>query len=296
VLTTQGGCFRRDQALNAVSAGAAALIVGYPDRGPGEIFRPTLIDPSGITIPVVSVTGDAVSLLEESVGSDVRLEVATELPASTFRNVIGQLGHGPRIVMVGAHLDSVLDGPGINDNGSGVAATLEVARLLATAGIPDGWALRVGFWGAEEFGSIGSRAYVEHLADQVVAYLNLDMTGSVNGANIVYDESGAAAGSDEITAAFVAALGARGEPIEREDLGGSSDHFGFVQSGIPTGGLFAGATPTGGASQPSAGGGGPAPDPCYHIGCDDLTNVDLERATLFAGVTADVVLELMAGD
>jgi len=47
---------------------------------------------------------------------------------------------------------------------------------------------------------------------------------------------------------------------------------------------------------PSAGGGGPDPDPCYHIGCDDLDNVDIERVALFAEVTAAVVRELMAED
>jgi hypothetical protein len=297
VLTTEGGCFRRDQALNAAAADAAALLVGYPGRGPGEIFRPTLLDPAGISIPVVSVTDEAIGLLEDTDGAEVRLEVATELPPSTFRNVIGQLGDGPRVVMVGAHLDSVLDGPGINDNGSGVAATLEVARQLAAEGIPDGWAVRVGFWGAEEFGSIGSRAYAGSLGDEVEAYLNLDMAGSVNGANLVYDEPSAPPGSERITEAFVAALQARGAPFEPVDLGGSSDHFGFAQAGIPTGGLFAGASATGGAAQPGAGGGGgPAPDPCYHIGCDDLDNVDLARVEVFAAVTLDVVRELTSAD
>ena len=51
VLIVQGGCFRRQQAVNAADAGASALLIGYPGRGPGEIFRPTLIDPGGITIP-----------------------------------------------------------------------------------------------------------------------------------------------------------------------------------------------------------------------------------------------------
>ena len=293
-LTTQGGCFRRDQVLNAVEAGAAALLVGYPGRGPGEIFRPTLIDPGGMDVPAVSVTDEAIEMLTGPASEEVRLEVTTELPPGTFRNVIGQIGDGPRVVMVGAHLDSVLDGPGINDNGSGVAAALEIARAAAASGVPDGWALRIGLWGGEEFGSIGSRAYAQAVGDEVVAYLNLDMAGSVNGATLVYDEASAAPGSAAITALFEAVLTDLGEPSDRADLGGSSDHFGFQQAGIPTGGLFAGATQTGGAAAPSAGGGGLDPDPCYHIGCDDLDNVDVERVALFAEVTAGVVRELMA--
>ena len=295
VLTTLGGCFRRDQALNASAAGAAALLVGYPGRGPGEIFRPTLLDPAGIDIPVVSVTDEAVRLIESSTSPTVDLTVATELPPSTFSNVIGQLGDGPRVVMVGAHLDSVLDGPGINDNGSGVAAVLEVARAYGEAGVPDGWAVKIGLWGAEEFGTIGSRAYAASVGDELEAYLNLDMAGSVNGSVMVYDEAAAAPGSDRITAAYEAWLDDRSEPSERADLGGSSDHFGFIGAGIPTGGLFAGASASGSAAQPSAGGGGVDPDPCYHIGCDDIDNVDLELVALFAEATRGVIAVLMGG-
>jgi Zn-dependent M28 family amino/carboxypeptidase len=292
-LTTLGGCFRRDQAINAGAAGVAALLVGYPGRGPGEIFRPTLIDPGGIEIPVVSVTDAAVEALTGAVGDDVHLVVETEREPATLRNVIAQLGDGPSIVMIGAHLDSVLDGPGINDNGSGVAAVLEIARGMAASGVPDGWALRVGLWGGEEFGTIGSRAYTREIGDEVAAYLNLDMAGSVNGATLVYDEPEAAPGSERITEAFEAWLSGRGEESHRADLGGSSDHFGFREAGIPTGGLFAGASESGSASQPSGGTDGEAMDPCYHLACDDIDNVDVARVALFAEATLAVALELM---
>lgn len=292
-LTTGGGCLRRDQAVNAAAAGAGALIVGYPDRGPGEIFRPTLIDPGGIVIPVVSVTDAAVAALTAADGSTARLSVETEMPETTIRNVIAQLGDGPSVLMLGGHLDSVLDGPGINDNGSGVAALLEIARGLSESGVPEGWTVRIGLWGAEEFGSIGSRAYVDALDGDVAAYLNLDMTGSVNGATLVYDEAGAAPGSEEITDAFGAWLLERDEPFASVDIGLSSDHFGFAQAGIPTGGLFAGASEAGSASNPSAGG-GEAMDPCYHIACDTIENVDLDRVALFADATYAVAQALMA--
>jgi Zn-dependent M28 family amino/carboxypeptidase len=296
VLTVQGGCFRRDQAINAASAGAAAFVVGYPGRGPDEIYRPTLIDPSGITLPVVSVTDAGASALRAAEGEPAHLVVATERAPATLRNVIAQLGAGPSVVMVGAHLDGVLDGPGINDNGSGVAAVLEVARAVADLGVPDGWAFRIGLWGGEEFGDIGSRAYVESLEDDVVAYLNIDMAGSPNGATLVYDEAGAPDGSSDITAAFEAWLEGRGEPSARVDIGGSSDHFAFAQAGIPIGGLFSGAGDSGSAAQPSASAPpGPPPDACYHLACDDLDNVDVDRVALFAEATLGVVVGLMAG-
>ena len=78
------------------------------------------------------------------------------------------------------------------------------------------------------------------------------------------------------------------------DLGGGSDHGAFSQAGIPTGGLFAGATETGGAAQPSASGSGGEPaDACYHLACDDLDNVDAERVALFAEATLAVALDLL---
>ena len=298
-VSLEGGCLRRDQASNASAAGVAALVVGYPDRGPGEIFRPTLLDPDGIEVPVISTTGDAVEALRAAAaaGEPARVATRTELAPGSTRNVIVQAGDGARVVMIGAHLDSVLDGPGINDNGSGVAAVLEVARAVAEAGVPDGWAVRIGLWGAEEFGTIGSRTYASSLPpDEVVAYLNLDMAGSVNGLTLVYDEDAAAPGSAEITELYRAWLVDRGEPFDVVDIGGSSDHYGFAVAGIPTGGLFAGAAATGSASNPSASPTGPAPDPCYHIGCDGLANVDLDRVVLFADATTAVVLELMAGE
>ncbi len=295
VLTVEGGCFRRQQAINAVEAGAAALLVGYPGRGPGEIFRPTLIDPAGIEIPVVSVTDDAIRALEGTGDEPVQLRVETERERAVLRNVIAQLGDGPSVVMVGAHLDSVLEGPGINDNGSGVASVLEIARGVAEAGVPDGTAVRIGLWGGEELGLVGSRAYVEDLEDELVAYVNLDMTGSPNGANLVYDEIAVAEGSAEITQVYVEWFTDRGLHVEPADLGGGSDHGSFNEAGVPTGGLFAGATETGGAAAPSASGAGGEPaDACYHLACDDIDNVDVERAALFADATLAVALGLIS--
>lgn len=294
VMTTGGGCFRRQQALNAIDAGAAAFIVGYPGRGPGEIYRPTLIDPTGITIPVISVTEEAVDALTAAEGRDATIAVETERAPATLRNVVGSLGDGPHALMLGAHLDSVLDGPGLNDNGSGVAALLEVARAMAEAGVPEGWTVRIGLWGGEEFGDIGSRAYAEASAADVVAYLNLDMTGSLNGATLVYDEAGAAPGSEDITSAYESWLDARGEEHASVDIGGSSDHFAFNQAGIPTGGLFSGAGDSGSAAQPSASGSSAEPpDACYHLACDTIDNVDIDRVALFAEATYGVARELM---
>ena len=66
-------------------------------------------------------------------------------------------GRTDRVVLVGAHLDSVIEGPGINDNSSGTAATLEVAPQMAELGVKPVNAVRFAFLGAEESGLIGSQ-------------------------------------------------------------------------------------------------------------------------------------------
>ena len=84
-------------------------------------------------------------------------------------------------------------------------------------------------------------------------------------------------------------------PSELVDLGGSSDHFGFAQAGIPTGGLFAGASETGGRRSPArAAADGAGPLLPHRL--RRLDNVDLARVGLFAAVTLDVVRELTSAD
>ena len=111
-------------------------------------------------------------------------------------NVIAELpgANNDNVVMAGAHLDSVQAGPGINDNGSGSAALLEVAEQLGKLHPQN--TLRFAWWGAEEAGLIGSTQYVDSLSDDELArialYLNFDMVGSPNYIFMTYDgdESG----------------------------------------------------------------------------------------------------------
>lgn len=295
VFIVERGCLRLDQALNAQVAGAVAMLVTSGEQGPGEVLRPTLIDPAAIEIPVLSVTAEAAEVLRVSGGDEAHVVVDTEGEVTTLRSVVAQVGDGDRVVMLGGHLDSVLDGPGINDNGSGVAALLEVARGVAERGVPPGAAVRIGLWGGEEFGSVGSRAYAAGLQeDELVAYLNLDMAGSRNGATFIYSEAHAAAGSDRVTRAFEAWFAQHELPFDTIDLMGSSDHAGFVMAGIPTGGLFAGATEplTDAQAEMFGGTSGVEADPCYHLECDDLDNVDLARVATFADATISVALRL----
>jgi Zn-dependent M28 family amino/carboxypeptidase len=301
-LTHPGACFRRDVVLNAVGAGASALVVAYPQWATDAVRRPTLLSPDGISIPAISASASVGEALRAAAdeGRRVAVSVHTRIESAMVHNVIAE-SHAvaERIVMLGGHLDSVHDGPGINDNGSGIAALLEIARVIAD----DHPTVRVrfAFWGGEEFGLLGSRAYVESLPSaeraEIAAYLNFDMLGSPNFVPIVYDAPSASPGSAAITDFLVRYLGDAGVGAEREDIGNSSDHVSFNSIGVPTGGIFSGASEIKSAAQAeSYGGSGDAPmDACYHLACDTLTNVNVDQVVVFAGAALAVLVALASG-
>ncbi len=85
------------------------------------------------------------------------------------RNVIARLGAKPPApqIVVGAHLDAYRDCPGANDNASGIAALLEIARHLKGLGVPQGIGLTFVAFGAEEAGILGSRRFVERHGEEL---------------------------------------------------------------------------------------------------------------------------------
>jgi Zn-dependent M28 family amino/carboxypeptidase len=149
---------------------------------------------------------------------------------------------------VGGHLDSVIEGPGINDNGSRSAAILEVAEQMTKV---NPWnTVRFAWWSAEESGLVGSTNYVNSLSpaelDRIALYLNFDMVGSPNFVRFVYDGSGdigptGQAGSAEIEDVFNGYFAAKGLATEPTPFDGRSDYQAFINNLIPAGGLFTGA-------------------------------------------------------
>jgi Zn-dependent M28 family amino/carboxypeptidase len=194
------------------------------------------------------------------------------------------------VVMAGAHLDSVPEGPGINDNGSGVAAVLETAVQLGNSPQVHN-AVRFAFWGAEELGLIGSRNYVESLKlddlKNIALYLNFDMLASPNPGYFTYDgdqslpaetrgQPVVPEGSAGIERTLVAYLKSAGKTAEDTSFDGRSDYEGFTLAGIPAGGLFSGAEAKKSADQAKLWGGtADEPfDPNYHQKTDTLDHID----------------------
>ena len=193
------------------------------------------------------------------------------------------------MVLVGAHLDSVAAGPGINDNGSGSAAILEIAEQFKRLGLTPRNQVRFVWWGAEELNLLGSQFYVGDLTDaqaeDIALNLNFDMLGSPNFVRFVYDGDNSAfpvgpgvadgpEGSGEIERVFSDYFASQGLASSETPFNGRSDYGPFIAIGIPAGGLFSGAEGLKTAAEAAVYGGtvGAAYDPCYHQACDTYAN------------------------
>ena len=279
-LIVRGTCTFRLKATNAAAAGASAIVVYNNVQG---LLNGTLGPPPFDR----SVLGITQALGQELVGlvpGGLTLHIKTETTAEirTTRTVIAETPGGDpnNVVVVGAHLDSVSRGPGINDNGSGSAAILEIAEVYAAQDRTPRNKLRFIWFGAEEQGLLGSEFYVESLSqaerDRIMAMLNFDMIGSPNYMRGVYDGDGVPTGtagppgSAFIEDVFVDYFNRQGLANEPTLFSGRSDYGPFIAAGIPAGGLFTGAEAPKTAAQQALYGGitGAQLDPCYHLACD----------------------------
>jgi Zn-dependent M28 family amino/carboxypeptidase len=299
-LLQRGPCFRRDQVVNAQSAGASAVIVSYPPFSDGHVLRPTLIDPALIHVPALAVSNKTGTFLEKATHQgDVVVHVSVDARSeqAPVANVIADMPGRPsrKVVMAGAHLDSVVDGPGINDNGTGVAALLETAVGLAgTATVNP---VRFAFWGGEEMGLFGSRHYVDSLAQperkSIAVYLNFDMLGSPNQIPFVYGGTdGESAALQDILRAALREAG--GTDAESLDLEGSSDHASFQEADIPVGGIYSGSGEVKTPAQAELYGGtaGEPADDCYHLACDTIDRVVMNAFEPMADAVAHAIFTL----
>ncbi|OBA80569.1 amidohydrolase [Mycobacterium sp. 1164966.3] len=304
VLVNRGNCPFAQKEDAAVQRGAVAMVV--VDNVDEERMGGTLGADTDVKIPVVGVTKSDGILLHGLTGpATVKLNANTQ--SFKARNIIAQTKTGSTndVVMAGAHLDSVPAGPGINDNGSGVAAVLETAVQLGNSPHVRN-AVRFGFWGAEELGLIGSRNYVESLdldaLKHIALYLNFDMLASPNPGYFTYDgdqsmpakdrgQPVVPEGSAGIERTLVAYLKAAGKTAQDTSFDGRSDYDGFTLAGIPSGGLFSGAENKMSEEQAKLWGGkaGEPFDPNYHQKGDTLEHIDRTSLGIQGGGVAYAV-------
>ena len=316
-LVQRGTCFFGTKAYYAAQAGAEAVIImnqgNTPEREGLIVADATSLDdpndpgtalPDPIThdIPVVGASFADGALLARA-GSTAYVQV---LPAETRNdyNVIAELPgkNTDNVVMAGAHLDSVIEGPGINDNGSGSAALLETALMMANV-TPEN-TIRFGWWAAEEQGLVGSADYVNGLSaaerDRIALYMNYDMVGSPNYIFMVYDADESTfeapvpvpAGSAAIEDVYESYYTKIGEPYEDTEFSGRSDYEAFILAGIPSSGLFTGAEGLKTAEQEEIWGGtaGEQYDPCYHLACDTFANNSMHALEVNSDLIAFAML------
>jgi Zn-dependent M28 family amino/carboxypeptidase len=307
-LIQRGTCLFREKVENAEAAGAAGVVIFnegnvVPDDDRVGLLFGTL-DPPQVDIPVVGTSfavGEELYNLVQAGPVELRLAVDATVEPRTTENVIAEskTGRSDRVAFAGAHLDSVPEGPGINDNGSGSSTILEIALQMHELGIQPRNKVRFAFWGAEEANLAGSEYYVSQLSKReqdIAAYLNFDMVASPNYVRFVYDGDGSDTalsgpnGSGRIESFFNVYFASQGLETEPTEFNGRSDYGPFIDVGVPAGGLFTGAEGIKTAEEKATYGGvaGAAYDPCYHQPCDSLTPVeDGADAALYAQFGAE---------
>ncbi|KUI27388.1 peptidase M28 [Mycobacterium sp. IS-1742] len=288
----------------AVAKGAVGVLVATGRAGGGS--PPGLFTPGyyrELTIPVGIINADTDAALRRT-SAPVRLRLDGQPVMAKSRNVLAQTKTGDtrNVVIAGAHLDSVASGPGINDNATGVAAVLETALQLGSSPQVVN-AVRFAFWGSEEIGLEGSRAYLrgldEEQLDDIALYLNVDMVGSPNAGYFTYDGDQSAAttpvpvpegsaGIERLLAGYLNQVGVR--PADMA-LSGQTDYHPFMAAGVPFGGTTTGAAQQKTPVQARLWGGRAdvAFDPNYHTPRDTIHNVDRRALGLMAPAVAFAV-------
>ena len=297
VLVQRGVCAFGEKVTAATEAGAAAVVIYNHSEGPlnGTVGDRVEGNIAGASMELAE--GDA---LREQILAAGDTPVLGDLTVeTTFEdietwNVIAETkaGDPDDVQMMGAHLDGVAEGPGVNDNASGVAGLLAVAEGLAAQPHDVDNQVRIGFWGAEEIGLVGSTEYVESLSDEekerISAYLNYDMIGSENYVIGTLDSDGSDVpipdgvnvpeGSAELEEIFTGYFDSIGQPHVGTEFSGRSDYQAFIDNGIPVSGLFTGADAIKTEEEVELFGGtaGVQQDRNYHTIDDTYENVDQE--------------------
>ncbi|KAI0429828.1 aminopeptidase Y [Xylaria sp. FL1042] len=282
-LVKRGNCALVDKIKLAKAHGAVGVLIYH--NLPGTPNSATLTAESyGLLVPVGTIPLAVGEAWKEKLaaGEEVVVELFVDalFEERTTWNIIAETKQGDpdNVVMLGAHLDSVQAGPGVNDDGSGTSLLMEIMTELRYY---EGYSNKVRFawWGAEESGLVGSLYYTSNLtqeeADKIRFYFNYDMVGSPYPEYQVY--IGENEGDEVGASKLVQWLETAGKAPYYVNFGSSSDYVGFVELGIPSSGIFTGASA--------------ATDPCYHIACDTLSNVNLDVLTANAKAAAHAVAE-----
>jgi hypothetical protein len=186
-----------------------------------------------------------VRLVEHDVPVTVELEVETSFRDETQLNGFNVVAEIPgsdladQSVLIGAHFDSWHGATGATDNGTGIAAMMEVMRIIRATGLQPRRTIRIGLWGAEENGLIGSRVFAtRHLGTaeepkpglaKLSAYFNIDNgTGRIRGIWMQGNSQ-----LEPIFAQWITPLSDLGVEVLGPRSVGGTDHGSFDRLGVP---------------------------------------------------------------
>ncbi|MCE7927287.1 MAG: hypothetical protein DYG91_02130 [Chloroflexi bacterium CFX7] len=235
-IADRGSLLFADKYENVRAANAAGLIIINNQEG---MFSGTLRKPAHF--PVVGVADTAAANLKAAAASGAMVSIETPTVIDTpSANVLARPAAGDACqVLVGGHHDTVAATPGANDNGSGTATVLELARALAADGLDEG--LCFATFGAEESGLHGSSALVQRLRTEgaLPRYMvNLDVVGIGAGVAVI--------GSPEPVARAIKLASSLGIPALATELPSNygSDHQSFRDAGVAVVFFTSGEFPT----------------------------------------------------
>ncbi|KAL7628026.1 Aminopeptidase Y [Parahypoxylon ruwenzoriense] len=280
----RGTCPFGTKSEQAGKAGAVAAVVYNYETG---MLSGTLGDPTPNHVATFGLSGEdagpIIQRLKEGEVVDSIAYIDSEVKQIETTNIIAQTvgGDPDNCVMLGGHSDSVAEGPGINDDGSGSLTLLEVAIQLTNFSVNN--CVRFAWWAGEEEGLLGSDYYVEVLPQEenlkIRLFMDYDMMGSPNFAYQVYNATNAVnpVGSEQLRDLYVDWYAAHDLNSTFIPFDGRSDYDAFIRNGIPGGGIATGAEGVKTDDEEIMFGGkaGDWYDPCYHQLCDDIGNVNL---------------------
>ena len=243
-----------------------------------ESVAEDLLIGSGYTLDDLSLRFSATPL-----STTVHIAVTTqEQDEVVARNVVGLLpgsvpAYEDQVVVIGAHYDHLGREPdgavmsGANDNASGVATMLEIARLWRDQGVRPARTVVFAAWDGEEQGLLGSHHYVEHPAlpiSKTVAALNLDMVGV--GGTLQIDGEGSVGRQLEASATAYGIT-------YTQSFQGRSDHIPFREADIPAAMLIY------------------WPDAHYHTSMDRIDAIDPQKLKTVGVLSAHTLAALATG-
>ncbi|PSN69365.1 aminopeptidase-like protein Y [Corynespora cassiicola Philippines] len=280
----RGVCPFGTKSDHAGRKGAVAAVVYNYEK---DAVQGTLGTPSPNHVATFGLSGEEAEPIIKKLEKKTRVDAIAYIDAEVNQiltvNIIAQTtaGDPENCVMLGAHSDSVAEGPGINDDGSGSISLLEVATQLTKFDVNN--CVRFAWWAGEEEGLLGSDYYVATLPEEenkkIRLFMDYDMMASPNFAYQIYNATNALNpnGSEELRELYVEWYKEQGLNYTFIPFDGRSDYDGFIRNGIPGGGIATGAEGIKTKKEAKMFGGtaGDWFDPCYHQLCDDLSNVNM---------------------